>query len=82
MCVRELKTGKINVTTGRTKESSFAIGGFLNWMDATVACLKHESSSTYKLAVNIVLSLPGTNGDVGKMLCSQYMKEQARTIAV
>ena len=77
-CVRALKSGKMKVTTGRTKESSFAIGGFSNWKDATVACSKHESSATHKHTVNVALTLPATNGDVGKMLCSQYVEEQAK----
>ena len=65
----------MKVTTGRAKESSFAIDGLSNWKDVTVAFSKHESSSTHKLAVNIVLTLPATNCDVGKMLCLQYMEE-------
>ena len=69
-CVCALKSGKMKVTTCRTKESSFAVGGFWNWKDATVAFSKHESSATHKLAVNVMLTLPATNADVGQMLCA------------
>ena len=60
------------------KLSSFATGGFSNWKDGTVACVKHESSVTRKLSVDVVLTLPATNHDVGEMLSSQFVQEQTR----
>ena len=68
----------MKLSTGNTKESPFATGGFSKWKDGTVACVKYESSVTHKLAVDVVLTLPATNHDIGEMLSSQFVQEQTR----
>ena len=64
ICIRALKSGKMLMTTGNTRDSSFAVGGFCNWKDGTIACSKHESSATHKLGVVVIFTLPATNHDV------------------
>ena len=78
MCVRALKSVKMKVTTGKTKESSFAFGGFWNWKDTTMTCPKRESSATHKPVVKVMLTLPATTGDVGQMLCLQDVQKPAK----
>ena len=56
--------------TGNVKDSSFIYGGFYNWNDATRLFSNHESSVTHKSAVEVVITLPRTMGNVGEMLSS------------
>ena len=64
-----IKSGKMKVT-GNMKDSSFIYGGFYNWKDATRLFNSHESSKTHKNAVEVVITLPRTTGNVGGMLSS------------
>ena len=45
--------------------------GFSNWKDATVSFRNHESSSFHKEAVMVMVTLPSTTPDVGKLLSKQ-----------
>ena len=68
-CVTAVKSEKLKIT-GNLKESTFIYGGFHNWKDACRIFSNHESSVTHKNAVDVVITLPRTSGDVGEMLSS------------
>lgn len=75
-CIQAVKTGKMKVS-GNAKDSSFLYGGFSNWKDATLGFCNHEKSSTHKTAVDVVVTLPRTTGDVGILLSSAYAAQQS-----
>ena len=62
---------------GSMKDSIFLSGGFSNWKDATVRFVKHEQTTTHKITVDLVVTLPRTTRDVGKMLSSAHAVEKA-----
>ena len=62
---------------GNMKDSIFLSGGFSNWKDATVRFVKHEQTTTHKIAVDLVVTLPRTTRDVGEMLSSAHAAEKA-----
>ncbi len=68
-CVTALKTGKMKIAAN-VKDSAFIYGGFCNWKDPTRCFSSHEDSATHKAAVEVVITLPKTTGDVGEMLSS------------
>ncbi len=63
--------------TGNAKDSVFLCGGFSNWKDATVSFINHEKTSTHKLAVDVVVTLPATTSDVGEVLSTAYAEQRA-----
>lgn len=63
--------------SGNVKDSSFLYGAFSNWKDATLGFCNHEKSSTHKPAVDVVVTLPRTAGDVGIILSSTYAAQQS-----
>ena len=69
-----VKTGKLKLS-GNVKESAFICGGFSNWRDGTRCFSSHENSTTHKTAVEVVITLPKTTGNVGVMLSSSLEAE-------
>ena len=62
--------------TGNEKESAFIYAGYSNWKDATRCFNKHKTSLTHKTAVDVVLTIPKTFGDVGCMLSAAHALEK------
>lgn len=61
-----VKTGKLEMT-GNMQDSVFLHGGFCKWKDACRAFDCHESTAIHKAAVEEVITLPRTTGNVGGM---------------
>ena len=76
-CVTAVKSGKIrSLGTGNL---AFVSRGYCNWKDATGvkgAFNTHQSSSTHKTAVELVVTLPSTTRNVGEMIYSEYARER------
>ena len=70
-----VKTGKLKLS-GHVKESAFIHGGFSNWKDGTRYYSVHENSTTHKTAVEVVITLPKTTGNVGEMLSPSLVAER------
>ena len=66
-----VKSDKLQLI-GNAKEAAFLYGGFCNWKDATRCFNKHEMSNLHKTAVDVVVTVPNTCGDVGIMLSSAH----------
>ena len=62
---------------GNMKDSILLSDGFSNWKDATVRFVNHEKTMTHKIAVDLIVTLPRTTRDVGKMLSSAHAAEKA-----
>ena len=58
-----VKTGKLKLS-GHVKESAFIHGVFSNLKDGTRCFSVHENSTTHKTAVEVVITLPRTTGNV------------------
>ena len=50
--------------------------GYSNWKDATVAFRKHKESNTHQEAVEAVITLPKTTGNVGELLSKAHKEER------
>jgi len=50
--LQDRKTFKLS---GNAKDLTFLSAGFSNWKDATVGFTNHEKSTTYRLAVEVVV---------------------------
>ena len=74
-CVTGVNSSKLKLT-GNAKESAFIYGGFSNWKDATRCFNKHETSVIHKTAVDVVVTIPKTCGDVGGMLSAAHALEK------
>lgn len=75
-CISAIKTGKVKLITGNVQDSTFVSGGFSNWKDASRCFNNHEKTTTHKTAVEMVITLPRTTGDVGEMLSSTLATEK------
>ena len=75
-CVTAVASGKLALSTGNVKDSAFICTGFSNWKDATVSFAHHTDSTTHKTAVELVITLPKTTGDVGELLSSAHAAEK------
>ena len=53
---------------------AFISRGFQNWKDATIAFRAHETSSCHKEAVEQIITLPATTGNVAECLSSAVGK--------
>ena len=69
-------SGKLALSTGNVKDSAYISTGFSNWKDATVSFAHHTDSTTHKAAVEVVITLPKTTGDVGELLSSAHAAEK------
>ena len=69
-CISAVKTGKVKLITGNVQESTFVSVGFSNWKDTSRCFNNHEKSTTHKTAVEMVITLQRTTGNVGEKLSS------------
>ena len=74
--VTAVASGKLALLTGNVKDSAFISTGFSNWKDATVSFAHCTDSATHKAAVELVITLPKTTGDVGELLSSAHAAEK------
>ena len=81
-CVIAVASGKLALSTGNIKDSAFISTGFSNWKDATVSFANHTDWTTHTTAVELVLTLPKTTGDVGELLSSAHAAERSQTLSV
>jgi hypothetical protein len=75
-CVTAVASGKLKLSTGNVKDSAFISTGFSNWKDATVSFAHHTDSITHKTAVDLVITLPKTTGDIGELLSAAHAAEK------
>ena len=75
-CISAFRTGKLKLSSGNVKDSTFLFAGFSNWKDETVAFVTHEKSATHKRAVKSVITIPQTTSDVGELLSSAHAAEK------
>lgn len=68
----------VRLAAGNAQDSSFISGGFSNWKDATRCFTNHEKTATHKKAVEVMITLPRTTGDVGEMLSSTLASERSK----
>ena len=64
------------VPHGALQTTNYQDTGFSNWKDATIAFTGHEKSSTHKIAVEMVITLPKTTRDVGELISSVHAAEK------
>ena len=77
-CVKAVESNKISLEKGNIKDSAFITTGYCNWKDATVACPQHALSKTHKNAVETMVMLPRTCGDISEMLSSSLLHERIK----
>ena len=75
-CVSAVASGKLSLWAGNVKDSAFLSTGFSNWKDGTVSFSHHTESTTHKTAVELVIMLPNTTGDVGELLSAALAAEK------
>ena len=71
VCITAIRQLKLQPTTA---EASFLYKGCQNWKDACVVFPRHEESLFHKRAVQAVIILPATTGDVADSLLWQAAK--------
>lgn len=76
MCVTAVASGKLSLSAGNVKDSAFLSTGFSNWKDGTVSFTHHTDSTTHKTAVQLVITLPKTTGDIGELLSAALAAEK------
>ena len=74
VCITGIKSGKLRLPARHAGESAFIYcdGGGSNWKDATRCFNKHEASAMHKTAVDAVVTVPRTCGNVGAMLSAAH----------
>ena len=72
MCHVCIKAMKYKGMEKGKSDSSFLYTGFKNWKDGTVAFKDHQSSSTHKTALQLVVDIPANYNDVNEMLSTSY----------
>eukprot|EP00731_Ephydatia_muelleri_P012476 Em0006g1370a len=78
ICVKAARSNKLKAA--KTCDVSFISRGYCYWKDATGkkgGFCRHEASGCHKAAVEAVVTLPKTTGDIGELLSSAYAKEKA-----
>eukprot|EP00731_Ephydatia_muelleri_P025509 Em0017g592a len=78
ICVKAARSNKLKAA--KTCDVSFISRGYCNWKDATGekgGFCRHEASGCHKTAVEAVVTLPITTGDIGELLSSAHAKEKA-----
>ena len=76
-CVSAVQSGKMK--SAGNVDSAFISRRFCNWKDASGekgAFSNHEHSKCHKSAVELVVTLPRTTMDVGKMLSSAHSEQK------
>ena len=78
ICVKAARSNELKAA--KTCDVSFISRGYCNWKDATGekgGFCRHEASGCHKAAVEAVVTLPKTTGDIGELLSSAHAKEKA-----
>eukprot|EP00731_Ephydatia_muelleri_P012458 Em0006g1352a len=78
ICVKAARSNKLKAA--KTCDVSFISRGYCYWKDATGkkgGFCRHEASGCHKAAVEAVVTLPKTTGDIGELLSSAHAKEKA-----
>ena len=73
ICVR---AWKLKMISTRNVEPAFISTGFQNWKEAKRVMAKHAESGCHKEAVERLISIPQSSGDVGEALDSQLAVER------
>lgn len=66
VCGKAEENGRLSSSVRR--DAAFLTKGFTKWKDATMCFSKHEVSDCHKKAVEVMITLPKSAGDVAKML--------------
>ncbi len=59
------------------RDDVFSKTGFYNWKKALEKFEKHQNTNSQHEAVELVVSIPGTTKDVGRMLCTSHAEQKA-----
>ena len=66
----------MRLTAGNVQDSTFISKGFSNGKDASRCFSNHEKTTPHRTAVELMITLPRTTGDVAKMLSSTLAAEK------
>ncbi len=72
-CWKAEQEGKLRSTS---KDQAFISRGFTNWKDGPECFRRHEESKCHKEAYDMIVSIPNTVPNVGKMLSTIHSKKQ------
>ena len=76
-CGKANLEGKLKATN---KDVAFIIKRFTNWKDATDCFHRHEQSKCYSESLELMVKLPNSVHDIGKVLSNAHGKSPNRKI--